>query len=108
MQIAKEIKPDDWIDPQLFLKWKANLPKAEKRKIAELKFSAKLTETNGAKGTYNVLPMHNNGTVTWLDPAGYELAKSEVEDWDERYSQQRSDFKLIITKRVAFVERVYL
>ncbi|HBC3976577.1 TPA: DEAD/DEAH box helicase [Vibrio parahaemolyticus] len=104
----KEIKPDDWIDPQLFLKWKATLPKAEKRKIAELKFSAKLTETNGAKGTYNVLPMHNNGTVTWLDPAGYELAKSEVEDWDEQYSQQRSDFKLIITKRVAFVERVYL
>ncbi|MFS1935477.1 DEAD/DEAH box helicase [Vibrio splendidus] len=102
-----EIKPDDWINPQLFLRWKASLPKVEKLLKEDLKIPATLTGTTGKKGTYSVLPNYSNNIITWLDPAGYELAKSEVDAWDERYSLQRSDFIMTITKGIAVVEKVF-
>lgn len=102
-----EIEPDDWIDPQLFLKWQASFPRAKKHKKKAVEFPAKLTGTDGAKGQYNVIPLHNEGMVAWLDPAGYELARSNVDEWEEQYSLQRFDFKMTIVNGVAIVEKVF-
>lgn len=102
-----QIAPDDWINPQFFLKWKASLPKAKKRRKKVLKFFAELTGTDGSRGEYNVLPLYKEGVVTWLDPAGYELARSDVDDWDEQYGLQGFDFKMTIEDGLSTVERVF-
>jgi hypothetical protein len=102
-----EIESDDWIDPQLFLKWKASLSNSDIPTKEVLKFAATLTGSTGQKGTYNVIPTHENGVITWLDPSGYELAKSKPDKWDERYDLQLSDFIMTVTKGKAQVEQVY-
>ncbi|EMS7719730.1 DEAD/DEAH box helicase [Vibrio cholerae] len=102
-----EIEPDDWIDPQQFLKWQKSLPKDEKVNLKALKFPATITGSNGTKQEYSVLPVYENGVVVWLDPAGYELARTNVTDWDERFDLQSSDFKMTITKGSAVVEQTF-
>ncbi|PKG74832.1 DNA helicase [Shewanella sp. GutCb] len=103
----EEIDPDDWISPQYFLHWKESISKVKKRRKKVIKFPAELTGTDGARGEYYVLPLYNGGIVTWLDPAGYELARSRVNDWDERYSLQNFDFKMTVAEGFAEVEKIF-
>lgn len=101
------IEPDDRINPQLFLQWKASLPKLKKLRKKTPKFPVELTGTDGSKGEYNVLPLYKEDAVIWLDPAGYELARSGVDDWDERYALQRFDFKMTVVDGSAIVEKTF-
>lgn len=102
-----EIEPDDWIDPQLFLKWKASLPKVKKRREKMPKYPAEITGSDGSRSEYNVLPLYKDGVIVWLDPAGYELARSNVDDWDDQYGLQKFDFKMTVKDGSAIVKRTF-
>lgn len=102
-----EIESDDWIDPQLFLKWKKSSSKVSKSTTNVLRYQATLSGSNGTKKEYHVWPIYRDGIINWLDPAGYSLAKSEVGNLDEQYDLQRFDFKLMIKSNSVFVENAF-
>lgn len=103
----EEIDADDWIDPQLFLQWQLSLPKRERPEAEKTIYQAELTGTDGMIGQYNVLPIYSDGVVTWLDPAGYELAKSNVSEWRNDVASHKSDFKMAIENGSAIVTKVF-
>lgn len=45
--------------------------------------------------------------LAWLDPAGYELAKSNVAEWDDHVDTHKSDFKMIVINGSATVAKVF-
>ena len=102
-----DIELDDYINPQYFLKWKASLAKVKRPKKKMRELPADLTGTDGMRGEYSVLPLYKEGMVTWLDPAGFELARSKVNDWDERYGSQSFDFKMTVADGYAIVEKTF-
>lgn len=102
-----EVDSEDYINPQLFLKWKASFTKSLVRRKKILKYTAELTGSSGDKMEYNVLPLYKKGMVIWLDPAGYELARSKVKNWDRRHDLQCSDFKMKVEGGEAIVEKIF-
>ena len=70
---------EDLINPQHFLAWEQSLPAREREHAEPLPEEARLTGTTGAKKRYNVLPVAGHQEVLWVDPAGYELARSDDE-----------------------------
>ncbi len=69
-------EPEDLIDPQLFLRWRASLPHTDAAAQASRTFSASLSGTDGRHDRYSVTPIVRDGSIRWLDPAGFELAFS--------------------------------
>ncbi len=86
---------EDQIDPQLFLRWQASLPRATGAAEAELQLQAILTGTSGARGRYAVIPVTRDNETAWLDPAGFELAITHPAALDETRAH-RCDFELVI------------
>lgn len=103
----EEIDADDWIDPQLFLQWQSSLPKRERPEAEKNIYQAELTGTDGILREYNVMPIYTDGVVTWFDPAGYELAKSNVAKWNDDAASHKSDFKMTIENGSAIVTKVF-
>ncbi len=68
---------EDHIDPQLFLRWERELPRRIHDDFEEEPEPARLTGTAGSRRVYGVLPVTTDGGTRWLDPAGYELARSD-------------------------------
>ncbi|GBH32727.1 DEAD/DEAH box helicase [Sphingobium xenophagum] len=97
---------EDHIDPQLFQRWQASLPRREAPETAPELFNTSLTGTNGDRQRYAVTPIEDGDTTRWLDPAGFELAVSEGRKPDGR-SPFRSDFELRTTGTQAAVIRVF-
>ena len=73
----EDLEAEDLIDPQLFLGWQGSLPLRARDEPANLPQPVNLTGTNGHRGRYNVIPVSARGLVRWLDPAGFELARSD-------------------------------
>lgn len=65
---------EDRIDPQLFLRWQQSLPRASSEASLALPMTAALTGTDGSRGRYSVIPVARSRHLSWLDPAGFELA----------------------------------
>jgi hypothetical protein len=103
----EEIDADDWIDPQLFLQWQMSLSRRERTNTEEIGYQAHLTGTDGLLGQYTVIPVYNDGVLAWLDPAGYELARSNVTEWDDHVGIHKSDFKMIVENGSATVAKVF-
>lgn len=103
-----EFDQEDLIDPQLFLKWQSSLPQRERPEAKEATYAAELTGTEGLLGKYSVIPLHNNGVVTWVDPAGYELAKSNVDEWHDHVISHRSDYRMFIENGSVTVKKIFL
>lgn len=70
---------EDLIDPQQFLAWERSLPARERERAEAVPEEAELTGTTGLMKRYNVLPLAGADEVIWLDPSGYELARSPDE-----------------------------
>ena len=88
----ENMEADDWIDPQIFLEWQKSLPTVERNAVDDTLYQTQLTGTNGRLGQYNVIPVYNDGVLAWLDPAGYELARSSVSEWDDHVNRYKSDY----------------
>ncbi|WP_292995129.1 DEAD/DEAH box helicase [Nitrosomonas sp.] len=103
----EELDEEDLIDPQLFLQWQNSLPKRKRPEPKKTIYQAELTGTDGKLGQYNVVPVHNEGIVIWLDPAGYELARSNVAEWNDHVFSHKSDFKMTIANGSVTVTKVF-
>ena len=76
-----EALAENLIDPQHFLDWyRAVQPKKKRKRYGPLK--AKLTGKREARKReeYSVLPIQNDKRIVWIDPAGYRLARTEVDE----------------------------
>ena len=102
-----EIDADSWIDPQLFLQWHVTLKNREKNNNKEIVYLAKLTGTDGLLGQYAVIPVYIDGVLVWLDPAGYELARSNVAEWNDQLDVYKLDFQMNVINGLATVVKVF-
>lgn len=102
-----DIEPDDYIDPQLFLEWQNSLPRREHAAVPFAPETVELTGTNGARPRYNVIPVPHGARVSWLDPAGFELATSKDIAGAYDNSSIRNDYELRATQRGASVNRTF-
>ncbi|MGY3133768.1 hypothetical protein ACVWZM_004450 [Bradyrhizobium sp. USDA 4501] len=102
-----DIEPDDYIDPQLFLEWQSSLPRRERASTTFAPAPVELTGTNGTRHRYNVIPVPNGAHVSWLDAAGFELARSK--DFAGAYDNGsvRNDYELRATRGGAAVNRIF-
>jgi hypothetical protein len=98
---------EDLIDPRLFIKWQSTLPNEESSHRQDIAFEAILTGMDENFGEYDVTPIHNEGVVKWLDPAGYELANSQVDSWGYDQWLYKSDFKMMVKTGSVIVTRVF-
>lgn len=95
--LAQEIdRPtsEDRIDPQLFLSWERAMPRGPRENFDQEPEAARLTGTTGSKRRYGVLPIAVDGATRWIDPAGYELARSDHPAIAFDASALRDDFIL--------------
>ncbi|MGE4592482.1 MULTISPECIES: DEAD/DEAH box helicase [Alcaligenes] len=101
-----DVTSEDLIDPQWFLRWQRSLPRAERTATTTPKVKVDLTGTNGARGRYAVIPIAREGSIAWLDPAGFELA---VSNGNHRLSSRavRSDYELKMSGEIPTVTRLF-
>lgn len=97
---------EDRIDPQLFQRWQASLPRQDAPETAQEAFDAQLTGTQGHRRRYAVIPVEDGDRTLWLDPAGFELAVSG-EKRPEGRNPFRSDFELRTAGKRAGVVRAF-
>jgi hypothetical protein len=73
---------DDWIDPQKFLTWQRD--RRETRPVQPpTRFEVPAQLSTGAElrqPKYSVLPALRRGYVAWIDPAGFELARTDADE----------------------------
>jgi len=103
----QDIEPDSYIDPQLFLQWQNSLPLRARSDAAFASEPVVLTGTSGARLRYNVMPVTNGVRVSWLDPAGFELATSKDTFGAFDTRAIRHDHELRATARGARVNRTF-
>lgn len=97
---------EDYIDPQQFLRWQAALPHTAPAAAAASSLRVALTGTKGARGRYAVMPVDVEAGTAWLDPAGFELARSG-DRVNVGRRRSRSDFELITAVGEPTVTRVF-
>ncbi|MEJ8816092.1 DEAD/DEAH box helicase [Variovorax ureilyticus] len=100
-----DIEGEDWIDPRYFLKWERTLESSDQAATAATIRQARLTGTNGVRGTYSVHPIRRPGAVHWIDASGFELATTAEEPVTRRGYQD--DFQLEASDGLWKVRRVF-
>ena len=99
-----DVRPDDLIDPQQFLQWQQSLPRTISEATVAMPMAAALTGTDGQHGRYSVVPIARRSHLSWLDPAGFELATTHpTRSIGAR--QIRSDYELAVSSEAATIER---
>lgn len=101
------IDAEDRIDPQLFLKWQGSLPSRERPAAADGAEAVQLTGTNGSRQRYSVIPLENGAVIRWLDPAGFELARSNRGQGELHNRRIANDYELRIGQINNAVHRVF-
>ncbi|MBG0811936.1 DEAD/DEAH box helicase [Methylosinus sp. H3A] len=64
------------IDPQRFLAWQRSRIPQPVAADAGRATAAQLTHVDGRRGSYDVRPIVRNGSVEWIDAAGYSVGRS--------------------------------
>jgi hypothetical protein len=103
----EDIEPEDLIDPQLFLQWQGGLPRRERVTAADGPEAVQLTGTNGRRQRYSVIPVENGAVIRWLDPAGFELARSDDILGEFPTRSIGNDYELRIGRRETAVHRTF-
>ena len=88
------IADEDLIDPQLFNEWNASRPRGERPASSKLPVMAELTGVRGDLVRYAVRPIERTGGWTWIDPAGYSVARSAAVPQSDGAPILRHDFEL--------------
>jgi len=108
IQQVGEPTGEDYIDPQLFLRWQASLPRGVRPERSEHAEAVELTGTDGRRGRYNVLPVTLDGVTSWIDPAGFELAKSTDIVGEFGPETVGTDFELRVDEWQSAVHRTFV
>lgn len=98
--------PDSLIDPKFFQAWRSSRPIQDNKVKPRLRVNALLIGTEGQRERYDVLPIILTNTVKWIDPAGYLLAESDLDNFNSMPVNTRSDYQLITDKPDAIVQGV--
>ena len=106
MQIESPL-PDDFIDPQHFLRWQRSMRPEVIESSNEGPYEAQLFAASGENAPYHVLPMKMNGWVAWLDAAGYQIGGSFSEETIRRQISINRDYELYMDNGQANVREVY-
>ncbi|UIJ44763.1 DEAD/DEAH box helicase [Sphingomonas cannabina] len=69
---------EERIDPQLFLAWMEARPRGIVPPAVPTTVAAGLTRVTGSRASYAVRPIIRDGTVTWIDPAGFEVGTGQA------------------------------
>lgn len=95
------------IDPQLFLRWQASLPRLAGTEGAQITVSATLTGSDGHRERYSVVPASRLGETHWIDPASFELAMSS--DPLDQFGPETvgDDYELRVQSGETLVRRVF-
>lgn len=102
-----EIEAEDLIDPQYFLEWEASLPRRGHSSITDDPETAELTGSDGRHRVYKVIPVTSGNVVRWLDPAGFELARSERGAHEHGNRDVRNDYELRKGRRGSIVHKIF-
>jgi hypothetical protein len=105
-QTGTEPTAENLIDPQQFLEWERNLPRATAHEASAISTPAILTGTSGIRRQYGVLPLAEREGVTWLDAGGFALARSSQVPGMLTAQPFRHDFDLFIGEQPR-VQRVF-
>lgn len=103
----EDIESEDLIDPQLFLQWQGTLPRRTREAAVVRPQPAALTGTDGRRQRYNVIPIPDGPVVRWLDPAGFELARSEDIIGEFEDPSPTNDYELRAGRRGSSVHRTF-
>ena len=90
-----------------FIQWQNSLPRRERAAAIDVPEPVELTGTDGRKQRYNVVPATEGALVRRLDPAGFELARSENTPGEFDARSIRNDYELRATRRGASVHRMF-
>lgn len=105
--ILQPVHPDDLIDPQYFLRWSRSL-RGDTENTSEtisITINSHITRQQGHR--YSVLPVVDVDGVTWLDPAGYSLARTQDPEISLTAQPFQCDFELL-TDINSRIERVFI
>ncbi len=69
--------------------------------------AVQLTGTNGRRQRYSVIPVENGAVIRWLDPAGFELARSDDILGEFPTRNIGNDYELRIGRRETAVHRTF-
>jgi hypothetical protein len=98
---------EDWIDPQRFLQWmRSRETPPQEGSPTPRRVDAKLSGASGTLERYSVLPVQRQGSVHWIDPAGFELAQSDPSVLATA-SAYRDDFQLSRSRGSWSVRRTF-
>jgi hypothetical protein len=82
------------IDPQRFLAWQRSRILQPVAGDAVRAVPAQLTQVDGRRGSYDVRPIVGNGSVEWIDAAGYSVGRSLHSPTLLTAAPERHDFRL--------------
>jgi hypothetical protein len=105
-QTGREPTPEDLIDPQQFLEWERSLPRGAVHEAGDNSSPAVLTGARPVHRRYGVVPLADRAGVTWLDAAGFALARSSRAPNILTPQPFRDDFDLVIDDQLT-VQRVF-
>jgi hypothetical protein len=94
------------VDPQRFLAWQRSRSPESVAVDAVRAITAQLTQVDGRHASYDVRPIVRNGTVDWIDAAGYSVARSVYSAALVTAAPERHDFRLSVG-RVTEVVRTF-
>jgi len=103
---VEDIEPEMLIDPRCFLSWQRSLE--DYSDVAEdmQRIPAQLTAVDGRKISYDVRPIISDGSIKWIDAAGYAVAQSEFVPELLTEQPEKHDYSVTVTSHVE-VERTY-
>jgi len=105
--VAEGTAPNDFLDPRRIRDWvQSRRPIAERpASVRQFVIDADLLRpaANYRSPRLTVAPIETNDTLTWIDPAGYSVAKSSrPQNWPE--ATALFDFELAVQERKIFGE----
>ncbi|MND90701.1 hypothetical protein D3C80_827930 [compost metagenome] len=103
---VEDIEPEMLIDPRRFLSWQRSLEDYSEIVEDVQRIPAQLTEVNGRKNSYDVRPIVSDGSVKWIDAAGYAVAQSQLVPSLLTGQPEKHDYSVTVTPDVE-VQRTY-
>jgi hypothetical protein len=101
------IADDDLIDPKLFNEWNVSRPRAARPASSKQPMPAELIGVRGDLGRYAVLPIETAGGWTWIDPAGYLVARSAAVPQVDSPPTVQQDYELEHNSMGSWIYRTY-
>ncbi len=104
-QLDEDTGSNDKLDPRRIRDWLEARREPAPRSALTVKIELDVLLERPARdyraNTLSVLPLENDGSLSWIDPAGYVVARCALpDDWDDRHVRYRFELKVDTLKVV--------